>query len=180
MKTNLISELLKFLKKEEIEIKLRKISDFEFWLESPDKSITANFVINNNTREILYDIFSVEHDVHLKEEKIRDVEKIDFIAEEHKKWKLVETVEDFWLILDENKLWAQKNQYQVKEKEMINKIGMLYFSAFFSKSISIGKSLVPRSKIPKLPLLHSFSENLETLSPLILSPDIRSGTGSSL
>jgi hypothetical protein len=119
MKTNLISELLKFLKKEEIEIKLRKISDFEFWLESPDKSITAKFVINNNTREILYDIFSVEHDVHLKEEKIRDVEKIDFIAEEHKKWKLVETVEDFWLILDENKLWAQKNQYQVKEKEMI-------------------------------------------------------------
>jgi magnesium-transporting ATPase (P-type) len=44
-------------------------------LESPDKSITAKFVINNDAREILYDIFSVEHDVHLKEEKIRDVEK---------------------------------------------------------------------------------------------------------
>ena len=119
METNLIPELLKFLKKEKIEIKLRKISDSEFWLESPDKSITAKFVIDNDAREILYDIFSVEHDVHLKEEKIRDVEKIDFIAEEHKKWKLVETVEDFWLILDEIKIWAQKNKYQVKEKEMI-------------------------------------------------------------
>jgi hypothetical protein len=119
MEINLISELQKFLKKEKIEIKLRKISDSEFWLESPDKSITAKFVINNNTREILYDIFSVEHDVHLKEEKIRDVEKIDFIAEEHKKWKLAETVEDFWLILGEIKIWAQKNKYHVKEKEMI-------------------------------------------------------------
>jgi hypothetical protein len=119
MEGDLISELLKFLKKEKIEIKMRKISDSEFWLESPDKSITAKLAVDNDAREILCDIFSVEHDVHLKEEKIRDVEKIDFIAEEHKKWKLVEAVENFWLILDEIKLWAQKNRYQVKEKEMI-------------------------------------------------------------
>jgi hypothetical protein len=29
------------------------------------------------------------------------------------------TLENFWLILNEIKLWAQKNKYQVKEKEMI-------------------------------------------------------------
>lgn len=50
---------------------------------------------------------------------MRDVEKIDFIAEEHKKWKFAETAEDLWMILDEIKIWARKNNFKVKEKKII-------------------------------------------------------------
>jgi len=119
METGLILSVLNFLREEKIKMELQKSSDSEFWLESPDRSLTAKFVIDNNAREILYDVFSAEYDVHLKEETVRDVEKLDFIAEEHRNWKLEEAVENLWLVLDEIKLWAQKNKFDVKEKEMI-------------------------------------------------------------
>lgn len=119
MKNDLVSNLLDFLKKEKIKMELRKISDPEFWLESPDESITAKFVIDDNAREILYDVYSTEYYVHLKEETIRDVETLDFIAEEHRQWKFVETVENIWLILDRIKLWARKKDFKLRETEMI-------------------------------------------------------------
>lgn len=119
MKTDLISDLLDFLTKEKMKIELRRTSDSEFWLESPRKSLVARFIIDDKAREILYDIFSPAHDVHLKEETIRDVERIDSIAEDHKEWKLEENVENLWLVLDEIKLWAQKNKYEVREEKII-------------------------------------------------------------
>lgn len=100
-------------------MEFRTVSNSEFWLQSPHDSVAAKFVIDNDADEILYDVFSTEYDVHLKEETLRDVEKIDFIAEEHRKWKLAETAENIWLILDEIKLWARKNKFKVREKEMI-------------------------------------------------------------
>ncbi len=120
MKTNLVSNLLNFLKKEKIKINLREVSNSEFWLETPDGLITAKFIIDNNAHKILYDIFSTEYDTHLKEETMRDVKEIDFVAEEDfRNWKLVETVENLWLILDAAKLWALKNKFEIEEKEMI-------------------------------------------------------------
>ncbi len=119
VENNLVSDLLDFIKKEKIKIKLSKVSDMEFWLDSPDKSITVKFLIDSNAREILYDVYSVEHEVHLKEETIKDVEKLESIAEEDRKWKVAETIEDIWLILDEVEIWARKNKFNLREKEMI-------------------------------------------------------------
>lgn len=50
---------------------------------------------------------------------MKDAEKLDFIAEEHRKWKLEEAVETMWLILDQIKLWAQKNEFKIKETKII-------------------------------------------------------------
>ena len=100
-------------------MRLKETNDSEFWLQSPDESLTAKFVIDYNTHEILYDIFSTEQDVHLKEETVKDVERIDFIAEEHREWQLAKDAEDVWLILDEIKLWAHNNSFEIKEQEMI-------------------------------------------------------------
>jgi hypothetical protein len=119
METDLVSNLLVFLKEEKIKMELRKTSDSEFWLESPDGSLTAKFVMDNKAHKILYDVYSTEYYVHLKEETVRDVETLDFIAEEHRKWKLEKAVENMWLVLDEIKFWAQKNKFEIKETEMI-------------------------------------------------------------
>lgn len=120
MGTDLVPNLLNFLKKEKIKINLREVSNSEFWLEAPDGSVTAKFIIDENAHKILYDIFSTEYDTHLKEETIRDVKEIDFIAEEDlRNWKLVGTVENLWLVLDAVKLWALKNKFEIEEKDMI-------------------------------------------------------------
>lgn len=99
-------------------MKLQKISDSEFWLESPEASVVAKFIIDSD--EILYDVFSPEYDVHLNEEAIKDVEALDFFAEAQKDWKLEESVEDLWLILDQVKFWAEKNKLKkIKQTELI-------------------------------------------------------------
>lgn len=120
MGNDLVSVLLDFFRKEKINIKLHNISDSEFWLENSKASVVAKFLADDETHEILYDIFSLEFDVHLKEKTLNDVEALDFIAETHKKWKLEEAVEDLWLILDQVKLWAQKHAFKnVKETKLI-------------------------------------------------------------
>lgn len=119
MISDLISKLQNSLKKEKIPMRLRETSASEFWIESLDNSLVARFLVDADAQEMIYDIFSTEYDVHLKEETLRDVEKIDFLAEEHKKWKIAEAAEDLWIILDEIKMWARNNSFRVKEKKII-------------------------------------------------------------
>lgn len=119
MISDLISKLLTFLEKEKIAVRLRETSASEFWIESLDNSLVARFLVDAAAQEISYDFFSTEYDVHLKEDTLRDVEKIDFVAEEHKKWKFAEAAEDLWVLLDEIKIWARKNNFTVKEKRII-------------------------------------------------------------
>ncbi len=119
METDLVSTLLSFLRKEKIKMKLRKISDSEFWLESQNGFMSIKFVVDGDASEILYDVFSPEYDVHLKEENLRDVEKLDFIAEETGKWEYEKPIENFWLILDRIKLWARKTGFNLKETRLI-------------------------------------------------------------
>ncbi len=119
METGLVSNLVNFLKEEKIKMKLQKTSDSEFWLESPDGFMTVKFVTDESAHEILYDVFSPKYDVHLKEETLRDVERLDLIAEETGKWQYEKSIENFWLILDCVKLWARKNGFRVKEKRLI-------------------------------------------------------------
>jgi hypothetical protein len=120
MGNGLISHLLTFIREEHIKMQLKTISDSEFWLESPMTSVVAKFYIDHDAHEIVYDVFLPKYDVHLKEETLKDVENLEFIAEEHEMWKLVEDVEDIWLILDAVKVWAQKNAYKkVREIELL-------------------------------------------------------------
>jgi hypothetical protein len=119
MGTGLVSNLLTFMKGEKIKMKLQKISDSDFWLESQDGFMTIKFVMDMDKHEILYDVFSPKYDVHLKEETLRDAERLDFIAEEARKWKYEKSIENFWLILDCVKLWAQKNEFYIKETNLI-------------------------------------------------------------
>jgi hypothetical protein len=117
--TSLVSNILKFLGKERIKMKLRMISDSEFWVEGPYGFLTAKFRVDEGNRQVLYDLFSPKYDAHLKEEVLRDVEKLDMIAEERGKWDYEKSIEDLWLVLDCINLWAQKNRFGVREKDLI-------------------------------------------------------------
>jgi hypothetical protein len=116
---NLISNVLNFLRKEKIKMKFQKISDSEFWLEGPRGFLTVKFHVDEDNHQVLYDLFSPKYDVHLKEEALRDVEKLDIIVEEKGKWNYEKSIEDLWLVLDSVKLWAQENRFNVKEKKLI-------------------------------------------------------------
>jgi hypothetical protein len=119
MGNSLTSELSNFLREEKIKMKLRAISDSEFWLEGPYGFLTAKFRMDQNNRQVLYDLFSPKYDVHLKEEALRDVEKLDIIVEERGKWDYENSIEGLWLVLDCVKLWAQENRFSVKEERLI-------------------------------------------------------------
>jgi hypothetical protein len=119
MKTNLNSKLSTFMREEKIKMKLRTVSDSEFWLEGPYDFLTAKFHVDEENREIAYDIFSPKYDVHLKESDLRDVEKLDLIVAERGKWNYEKSIEDLWLTLDCIKLWAQTNRFSVKEKRLL-------------------------------------------------------------
>jgi hypothetical protein len=119
LETDLISNILNFLKAEKIKMKLRTISDSEFWLEGPYGFLTAKFRVDEGNHQVSYDLFSPKYETHIKEEVLRDVEKLDMIAEEKGKWDYEKSIEDIWLVLDCVKLWAQENRFSVREKELI-------------------------------------------------------------
>lgn len=119
METALISNIRRFLREEKIKMKLRTVSDSEFWLEGPYGFLTVKFRVDEGSHQVLYDLFSPKYDAHLKEESLRDVEKLDMIVEEKGKWDYEKSIEDLWLVLDCVKLWAQERRFSVKEKSSI-------------------------------------------------------------
>jgi hypothetical protein len=119
LETDLISNILNFSREEKIKMKLRAISDSEFWLEGPYGFLTAKFRVDEGNHQVLYDVFSPKYDVHLKEETLRGIEKLDMIVEEKGKWDYEKSIEDLWLVLDCVKLWARENRFSVKEKSLI-------------------------------------------------------------
>lgn len=119
MEIDLVLTLSAFLKEEKIKMELREVSNSEFWLESPNGFMAVRFFVDENAHQILYDVFSPKYDTHLKEETLRDVERLDLIVEDTGRWEYEKPIEDFWLILDCVKLWAQKNKFEIKEKEII-------------------------------------------------------------
>ncbi len=119
METDLFSILSDFIKKEKIKVKQQRVSDVEFWFDSPDESLTIKFIIDVKAHKILYDIYLTNLYIHLKEETLRDVEKLESISREHHNWKLEEPIENLWRILDRIKLWAEINGFELIEKGMI-------------------------------------------------------------
>ena len=119
MKNNLVPILKNFIEKEKIDLAISKDNSYEFWLDNQSSTITVRFKVNNPKHEILYDVYLPQYSVHLKEETIKDVENLDFLAEENRRWKIVESIEDIWLVLDQIKLWAIQNNYNLMEKQLI-------------------------------------------------------------
>lgn len=119
MEDNLIPLIEDFLKKEKINFSISEDNSSEFWLDDFNSAITVRFKINAPKHEIFYDVYSPEYSVHLKEETIKDVERLVFLAEENKRWKIAESIEDIWLVLDQIKFWARKNNFSVMEKQLI-------------------------------------------------------------
>src|SRR5665647_3763706 len=64
---------------------------------------------------------------------------------------------------------------------MFEKLQQFFSVYFLSSSINLGINSHPRSIVPRPPFAHSLSQNLTALPlPIILSPEISTGTGVSL
>ncbi len=100
-------------------MKGEKTSDTEFWLETSDGFIIVKFIVDVTVQEILYDMFSPKYDKHLKFESLKDVEKLEFIEEEHRTLEHKKSIEDVWFALEWVRLWAHKNNFGVKETHLI-------------------------------------------------------------
>jgi len=119
MKDNLIPIVTDFMKRENIDLSISKDNSSEFWLDDTFGSITVRFKVDDPKHQILYDVYSPEFSVHLKEETLKDVERLEFLAEENKRWKIAEIIENIWLILDQIKIWARQNNFDLIEKQLI-------------------------------------------------------------
>lgn len=119
MKNNLIPIVIDFMRKEKIDMSLSKDNSSDFWLDDKQGSVTVRFKVDAPKHEILYDVYSPEFFIHLKEETLKDAEHLEFLAEENRRWKIAENIEDIWLILDQIKLWAGQNNFNVMEKKLI-------------------------------------------------------------
>ena len=119
MQNKLIPLIEDFLKQEKINFSISEDNSTDFWLDNLNSTIAVKFKINAPKHEILYDVYSPEYSVHLKEETIKDVERLEFLAEENRRWKLAESIEDIWLVLDQIKFWARKNNFSVMEKQLL-------------------------------------------------------------
>jgi hypothetical protein len=108
--------VLTFLKEHALKgsnLRIHKVSDSQFWLETLDKFISARFVVDENVRAIFYDIFSPKYDAHLKEATLTDVEKLDSTIEIMGKWRYEKSIEDLWFALDWIKVWARENGFHI-------------------------------------------------------------------
>jgi hypothetical protein len=119
MENKLISVLKDFMKKEKIDLSISEDNSSEFWLDDLKGSVTVRFKVNAPQHEILYDVYAPESSIHLKEKTLKDVERLEFLAEDDRKWKVAESIEDIWLILDQIKIWARQNNFNLLEKQLI-------------------------------------------------------------
>ena len=119
MEKSFVKNLMDFIRDEKISVKLREISATEFWLEGPQGFLTARFFVDSAARKISYDVFSPKYDVHLKEENLQDVEKLERIVEDLRKWDYEKPIEELRLVLDCAMLWAQNNRFTIKEKTIV-------------------------------------------------------------
>lgn len=119
MENSLITDITDFMRKEKIDMSISEDNSSEFWIDDNLGSITIRFKINTPRHKIFYDVYSPELSVHLKEETLKDVEQLELLAEQTKKWKIAEMIENIWLILDRIRVWASKNNFSLTEKQLI-------------------------------------------------------------
>jgi len=115
----LASIILSFLKEKGMRMKVEKINDTQFWLETADGFITFKVIVDEVAQEILYDIFSPQYDKHLKVKSLKDIEKLEFIEEELRTFEHKMSIEDVWFTLEWVRFWAYKNHFSVRETHLI-------------------------------------------------------------
>jgi hypothetical protein len=115
----LVNNLADFLKDEKIRMNLREISDSEFWLEGPYRFLTVGFFVDKVAHEITYNVFSPKYHLHLKEESLRGVKKLEYIVDEKVRRDCEKSIEDLWLVLYCVRIWAQKSGFSIKEKRLV-------------------------------------------------------------
>ena len=111
-----LSDLLFYIDKERIKMKLSNKSDSELKFESPDHSIIIKFIIDNINHKLLYDVYLSEYHKHLKEKTIVDFEKMYSLMGKYGKMQLPKYLPDVWMILDEIHIWARKTNFTIKGK----------------------------------------------------------------
>lgn len=96
-----------------------KVADSQLWLETLDGFVSLRLIMCYEARQIFYDIFSPKCDLHLKEETVEDVERLDSVAELKGKWRYEKSIEDLWLVLDWIHIWARKDGFLLKKVHLI-------------------------------------------------------------
>lgn len=97
-------------------LRVSKVNDSQLWLETLDGFVSLRLIMYYEIRQVFYDVFSPKCDLHLKEETVEDVERLDAIAEAKGKWKYEKSIEDLWFVLDWIRIWARKNGFVLKKK----------------------------------------------------------------
>ena len=114
-----VQTLRNFIQEEKLGFSLSEESHFDFWVDESKGSLTVRFKIDIPHHTIYYDVYAPDDSVHLQEKTLRDAECLEFIAEEQRHWKIAESIEKIWLLLDCLRLWAKQNNFTVTEKILI-------------------------------------------------------------
>ena len=112
-KNNLLSDLLYYINKEKIKVKLNKKSKSELILETPDNSIIITLIIDNIKHSLLYDIYLPEYKKHIEERALSNFEKMYSLQIKKGKWHLPRYLPDVWMIFDEIYVWTKNANFSV-------------------------------------------------------------------
>jgi hypothetical protein len=97
-----------------------KTDDSRLWLETSDESIAVRLLVNYQTKEIIFDVrihsSFLGWYVHLKEETLDNLEKLDSIVGAISGWKHEESVKELWFLVLWIKTWARRNGFLPKRK----------------------------------------------------------------
>ena len=117
IKNDFLTDILSFIEKERIKMKLTKKSNSEYKFESPDNSILVKFNLITIHHKLLYDIFLSEYNKHLKERTLSNFEKMYSLQRQHGKWHLPKYLPDVWTLLDKIHIWAKNTNFTIKERK---------------------------------------------------------------
>ncbi|MHA2431552.1 MAG: hypothetical protein ACXACC_11070 [Promethearchaeota archaeon] len=114
---DLCLELTHFLKKEEIRLKISKLSDSEIQITDYDKTITLKFQINTNSHTIFYDIYINLQNIHLEITTLFNFQKLYTKLGGHGNKQILKLIPDIMCIVDHFLSWTQKYNYQAKWRD---------------------------------------------------------------
>ena len=122
--------LLSFLEEERIRhgskapsFIVSKIDDSQLWLETTDGFILMKLIIHYETREVLYDICARSAtpicDMHLTEETMDNLKKLDLVVGAIGKWQHQKSIDDLWFIFHWIKVWTKRNRLLMEKAKLI-------------------------------------------------------------
>ena len=116
IENDFLSDLLFYIDKGRLQMKLSKNLDSELKFESPDQSIIVKFIIDTIHHKLLYDVYLTEYNKRLKERFLSNFEKMYSFQRQHGKWHLPKYLPDVWMLFDEIHIWAKNSNFTIKGK----------------------------------------------------------------